>query len=910
MKKFYRNIKKTFPIFLSLCQAIALIVASCPLTNAEPTGKEKTLSLNDEKTIKKQVRLSTTDLPPGARVASASVARGFDGRVLVTWQDGGAKSSLGFNVYRQLKGGIYTKLNRELIAGASFSFEPKANEPVGGYFAWWDIGKFGRYYVGANYWIEYVGLDGKSAWHGPFAPVKGDLSEVVVERSRMITEIGLNESGATQELFSVENNSEKVDATSSEKSEAANEEKSFSSNTPEQDRQWQLAAGPAAKMFAHKNGWARIPRAQLLSAGLNLSDINKLRVFDAGVELAVNVATNGDLEFYGQKLDTPTTNKRAYWAAVTTDPGNGLRVQQINAGPFDNAIQSGFFTSTVERKDRSIRSTSILDGDKENFYGPVVSTTALNQSIQVDGLNSGASEQATLTVGVQGLTVQAHDVRVRINGNDVGSMTFNERENKVSQFQISHSWLREGKNVVTLTSQAPGSDFNLVDFVRLSYSRRLKSVGDRLRFGTTNNQAVRVDGFASSQIRVWDITDPMNVKEMLVQSQPDGNGGYAFTLPSGPARSFLAEGANASVYQPETVANQPSTLNGASNNFNFVIISHGKFLQAVEPLRALRQSQGLNVKVVDVEDVYDEFDFSIHGPTAIKAFLNHAKNNWQTPVQYVLLVGDATYDPKDYVGSGGQNTDLVPTKLVDSLFTETASDDVMADFNSDGLPELSLGRIAVRTVADANTVIGKLVNYETLPTGSTVQNGAVMVSDQPDGYDFEGFTNQVSAMLPASMTKTYINRASGDTATVRAQILSNINAGPGVVNYLGHGSVSSWTSAGLLTNSDAATLTNGNRQPLFVALTCLNGSFIEINIDSLAEAAQKSPNGGGVGVWASSGLTFPFGQVSISQSFYTQVFGASPPRVGDAIRQAKTATTDMDIRHLTVFFGDPTMRLR
>ena len=67
----------------------------------------------------------------------------------------------------------------------------------------------------------------------------------------------------------------------------------------------------------------------------------------------------------------------------------------------------------------------------------------------------------------------------------------------------------------------------------------------------------------------------------------------------------------------------------------------------------------------------------------------------------------------------------------------------------------------------------------------------------------------------------------------------------------------------LLTAADVPALTNGSRLPLVVALTCLNGMFQSLfPEESLAEALVRAPNGGAVGVWASSGLTSPPGNRS------------------------------------------------
>ena len=89
------------------------------------------------------------------------------------------------------------------------------------------------------------------------------------------------------------------------------------------------------------------------------------------------------------------------------------------------------------------------------------------------------------------------------------------------------------------------------------------------------------------------------------------------------------------------------------------------------------------------------------------------RSNWAKPApSYVLLVGDGTYDYQDYEGFGGKN--FVPTYMVHSLdFGETGCDNwfVCLDGEGDFLPDMFIGRIPVKTVAETNTVVKKILNY-------------------------------------------------------------------------------------------------------------------------------------------------------------------------------------------------------
>jgi hypothetical protein len=93
---------------------------------------------------------------------------------------------------------------------------------------------------------------------------------------------------------------------------------------------------------------------------------------------------------------------------------------------------------------------------------------------------------------------------------------------------------------------------------------------------------------------------------------------------------------------------QPSELMNEDIGADYIIVTHGDFITDVQPLADHRAGKGLRTMVVDVEDVYDEFNHGVMHPEAIRDFLAYARNRWEAPAPlYVLLVGDGHYDPRD-----------------------------------------------------------------------------------------------------------------------------------------------------------------------------------------------------------------------------------------------------------------------
>ncbi len=220
-------------------------------------------------------------------------------------------------------------------------------------------------------------------------------------------------------------------------------------------------------------------------------------------------------------------------------------------------------------------------------------------------------------------------------------------------------------------------------------------------------------------------------------------------------------------------------------------------------------------------------------------------------------------------------------------------------------PQIAIGRL--RTAAEATTVISKIISYEQGAGG--VMRDALLVADKNDGFDFEGVSDELEVLLPASIgvQKIYRQDFSSD-AEASSTLISSLNQGALLVNYVGHGSVE--ILRGLLNSDDALALTNGTRLPFFVSMTCLNGLFHDIYTESLAEALIKAPQGGAMAVWASSALTEPGEQAVMDRELIRMLFNGKPLALGEAIIKAKAQVRDPDIQRSWILFGDPTTRLR
>lgn len=828
----------------------------------------------------------------------------FDDAITLRWQTGYEVDNLGYQLYRE-QNGERVRVTNSIIAGSALLTRAGTELTAGYSYAWNDRVPKDARTGGLQYWLEAIDLDGTSTWHGPITPYKASGLSPEQRSALLLNDINSTSSSATQSEWpassTLEENANRAALVTSAKAGSSSAEQRALS------QQWALASMPAVKIAVNRDGWVRVSREELLAAGLDGSaDTRRLQLFADGVEQSIVVAPDGSIEFYGRALNTTSTDTRVYWLAVGQTQGR--RVQAFKAGEFDSSVEPSSFTDTVERRDRVLRFAALTNGEADNFFGAPISQSPVEQHLTLRGLDTESGAGALLEVALQGLTSHPHEVRVQLNGTEVGTLTLQNREHKSATFNVPASLLQANDNVVTLTRGGIGAiDVTLVDYVRLTYARQYRAENNRLRFSVEGGRATLVEGFTSEHIRVLDLTSA-DAKELVVDVHAV-EGGYAFTLPPmAGTHNFLAFADEAD--HPSSVSrNEPSNWNDAQHAADFVIITHRNFRQAIEPLRTWRQRQGLTTVVVDVEDIFDEFGYGAYSPQAINAFLSRASRAWQRAPRYLLLVGDATFDPRRYLGGTGEG-DLVPGMILDTNFMEATSDDALADFNGDGLAEMAVGRLPVRTEQEAATMVNKIIAYDRVPHGDLYERGALIVSDRADGFDFQEAAGELRAQLPSEMSTQMINRDDGDPTTVHNQIITGINRGPALVTYLGHGSVGVWTGDGLLSVADAPALTNGERLPFFVMTTCLNGSYMELGTDSLGEALVKAPQGGGVAAWASSGLTEPGGQIQISERLYQTLFGTERVRLGDAIRRAKATTSDPDIRRTWILLGDPTTSIK
>jgi len=831
--------------------------------------------------------------------------------VVLVWKTGGEAHNLGFNVYREQQG-ERVRLNPSLIAGSALLMSGALPKHAAKTYAWIDSSTNSG---NGAYWLEDVDVNGARTMHGPVTPGTTVSSQQSAD-SIPAASLMLHQLNQAQPAASGNDGCHVLE----------NVRRDFQPTQAQRQKQFAIADHPAVKILVEHEGWHLVTQPDLAKAGLDPNvDPALLHLYAEAVEqpIAISGATTGpggfgpqaSIEFYGTGIDTPYTGARVYWLVAEETPGQ--RIQQLP--PFSGSNEPpASFPFTVEVTPRTTYFAALITSDGQNFFGPLVSNVAVEQTIQAPNVDPNSMAAAKLEVVLQGVILGVpHDVTVTLDGTSLGDVTFSGQGKGRFSVSLPPGVLQSGSNTITLTAQNGEYDTSLLQSIRLTYPHLYAADSDLLKFTGRAGDELRITNFKTAPVMVLDITDPLQPVQITPQVNLDNSGQYAVQLQvpwpgagglSSARHTLLALGSDRVLAAAGLRENHPSHWHSAQRGSDIVMITPGAFAHALAPLVRAHEKEGKSSAVVPIDDLYDEFTFGEHNPWAVRAFLHGASGNWQTPPHYLLLNGRASLDPRNYLGFG--YLDFVPTRIVPTSMMMTASDDWFSDFNDTGIATLATGRFPVSDAEEAQLVAGKAATYQGKSTNGAWTSQALMVADVNDYETFTQDSQTVQAQLPKSLQVSDVFAGTMTTAQARQAILDNINAGQVLVNYAGHGSEDQWSGNDLFDNPAATSLTNGSLLPVFLIMDCLNGFFQDVYEQPLSVTLMLAQNGGAVAVLASSSLNQPAPQTILDKLMAQYAFNPPYPPLGDAILKAKSGITDVGVRKTYNLLGDPAMQIK
>ena len=364
-----------------------------------------------------------------------------------------------------------------------------------------------------------------------------------------------------------------------------------------------------------------------------------------------------------------------------------------------------------------------------------------------------------------------------------------------------------------------------------------------------------------------------------------------FVPPAGETR-FVATRPQDMAAPVQIVIDRPSQLAEPTNRADYIIIAHHSLIEAIQPLAELHRQRGLDTVVVDVEDVYDEFNHGVLHPRAIRSFLAFAYEHWAPPApRFVLLVGDASWDGKNAFASDTNYADwtyrpgegqrfvknsstsyakaaelnhrnLIPTWNYTAQQGHSASDNYfVAVAGDDFVPDMAIGRFAVVEPAEVAQIVTKTINYVSDPEQGQWQSNMLFITNESTG--FQRRSDSVAAQFQEQGFSPHrIYPASSEISNEHhtRRLIEALDEGQLLVHFLGHGGRYIWRTGppDLKKNHDLFTLDHldelqpTDRLPVVLAMTCYSAPFDHPNADSIGEKFLRVGDRGAIAVMAAS----------------------------------------------------------
>ncbi len=718
--------------------------------------------------------------------------------------------------------------------------------------------------------------------------------------------------------------------------------------------EWDLPGEAGALKLAIKaDGLYHLSFADLAAAGWPAEAIDpaRLQLFHRGQEVPLLLQEDGDslfeagegLLFFGERKAGEDsyyddfTDSNIYWLAHGRSPGRRMATRRVNASA---GAAGKFFLNTRHFEedrlyyhgdnDAQLYATLAIPGETWIWHmlpgNSVFKTDLLLQNVAT------SAPACTLRGRVRGVTVDPakpdHHSQFWLNGSLIGEIFYDNNEEVRFSAVFPSSLLREGKNSFELHErQDIGAQYDQVylDWLEISYWRNYVASDHFLRFrepeGVSQGLArYQITNLRNQEILLFDRTQAQLLTGFAVAPGAPGQFVVTFADTVIPGREYFIAAPEALQRPAAIFANQPSQWRARNHAAEYLIITHADFLAAAERLAAFRrQHDGLTVAVIAVEDIYDEFNFGIAHPAALRRFLQHAYQHWQPPrPAMVCFFGDASWDPKQNATDSFKR-DFVPS------FGNPVSDSRLACFDGedDFLPELITGRLPVENLEQAHAVIDKIIAQADAPLAEWNKT-FIFLNGGIDSFEQEWFHSQSEALInrhvlpdpirgqAVRIYKTTPGRLIGE---LKPQILPALEAGAAMLTFQGHAGSQTWDL--MMGNADLGELRNRDRYPFIASMTCHTARFATPNQTSFGEEFLRLPERGTTAFWGTTGWGFIFQDRVLLDSLFMALSRDGVRRLGAATTLARvrlwqafgSSTNNVNSIDQYTLLGDPATQL-
>jgi hypothetical protein len=546
---------------------------------------------------------------------------------------------------------------------------------------------------------------------------------------------------------------------------------------------------------------------------------------------------------------------------------------------------------------------------------------------------------------------------VKVNNTDIGNMTIP----KLGKFDAARADSLTSNNITAAENMVVKLTYNnngvpsskaYLDLIQLRYERALKGYGKQFRF--QYNAAATGIGIAEYQIpnasginQIWDITDIYNATHTPTNTQSN----IAFKANLGELRKYVAVALN-DLYTPlkeaqTRVFNQNlkgNIFKDAQGNFadiDYIIVAPYAFVPQAERLANFHRTYSqLNVKVVSLESIYQEFCSGKQDIGAIRNFMKYVYFNASDPakrVKYLNLFGDASFDFKNRVSQFSNFVPIYHAKngysLGEGSFASddyfTMMDDNEGDVDAGGIgvfPDIAVGRMIANSNLQADQLINKVIDYHDIKSYGSWRNNFVGIADDADVTGDASLQVKINTLIDKiALEKPFMNptkilldsyeqqTSSGGSRYPKARqdFFNAFEKGALVFNYLGHGGEDGLAQERIWESTDGRTLSNRYKYPLFITITCQFSRFDNPFRPTAGEYTYWNPNGGAISMITTvreinQGTGELFGDALAEHLFS---YGSTQyPSIAEALRMTKEDPS-APRTNVVFYLGDPALML-
>ncbi|MCK5127454.1 MAG: type IX secretion system sortase PorU [candidate division Zixibacteria bacterium] len=446
-----------------------------------------------------------------------------------------------------------------------------------------------------------------------------------------------------------------------------------------------------------------------------------------------------------------------------------------------------------------------------------------------------------------------------------------------------------------------GISGSYTDYIDINYPMNLAYTGTAFEFSSLGHSGLlrySLNGY-SAGLNLIDISNPENPATITGVSTSGNTVSFNRSTGSG-ISGFVAYRDTDLAFPSSLESWQGENLRADLSQYDCIVVSPRAFQAALTEYVSYRQANGgYRVKLAALEDIYDLFGCGLESPLAIRQYLKFAYESYSVPAPFaVVLVGDGHYDFKDNLGIHAAS--FVPPFIWDVEFS--AGDDNYVYFGDIGkldsdssyVPEgdrgwdMMTGRWPVRSSSETASYIDKIKRYESAETQDIWRSRITFVADDEFKGDYSGeiiHTAQAETLsvfhTPPQMyqQKIYATEYSfasdGDKPSVNDAIVSAINDGTLIMNYIGHGSPDVWADEHIFRKTaDLGRLKNVDKPVIIIAGSCSIGKFDLPGKEGMAEMFFRM-EGGAISTISATRLVYSRDNAIFSYDLYDAIFGGA-----------------------------------